>query len=167
LNDVDFQISTLASVTCDSNIVLTQTLTYAGGGSPSTFNFYLPVGLPAGTNYQFASSTGAAAVPGTTLLAGSLVGDVVLPFTLPESFAFSVYGTPLTQLSIKTNSNFLFNTAVGKAEAGNAALPSGPCNTPTLFLLWHDLDMTAINVVGGGIFTTVSGTAPNRSLDIE
>ncbi len=167
VNDTEFQISTLASVACGSTIALTQTVTYAGVGSPSTFNFNLPVGQPAGTNYQFVSSSGAAAVPGTTILAGSQADDAVVALSVPAGFAFSAYGTPVTQLRADTNGTLQFNTATGDSEWDNTALPIGVYAAPTLFAHWDDFDMRTANVTGGGIFVSESGVAPNRVLNVE
>ena len=47
-----FQISTGPAVACGSTINLAHTVTYAGGGSPATLNFTLPVGQPAATQLR-------------------------------------------------------------------------------------------------------------------
>lgn len=167
INTVEYEIGTEPTVACGSTIALTQTVTYAGVGSPSTFNFNLPVGQAGSTNYQFASTTGAAAVPGSTLVAGSRDDELTVAIALPSGFAFSIYGVPVTQLRAETNGTLQFNTATGATEWNNAALPTTEYATPTLLPYWDDFDMRTSNVTGGGIYRAESGVAPNRILDIE
>jgi hypothetical protein len=173
-NSSAFQIGTDPSVPCFSTIALTQTVTYAGGGgSPTTLNFSLPVGRPAATNYAFVSNTGATIPAGGTLVAGSQVDDAVLTFVTP--FGFSVYGTPIaagTTISLSTNGNVQF-AAAGSSGYTNTALPvtasdagegNFPAAAPTIFAYWDDLNLAGAS---NGIYTDVSGAAPNRVLKIE
>ncbi|UXI68134.1 reprolysin-like metallopeptidase [Tahibacter amnicola] len=177
MNSTAFKISTASNVACFSTIALTQTITYAGNGSPTVLNYNLPVGRAAGTNYAFTSSTGATIPAGGTLLANSNGDDVVAPFTLPADFSFSVYGTAVTggsTISISSN-GFVMFAPNGSNAWGNAMLPvagagggdngqSFPASAPTLFAFWDDLDTRPANT---GVFTDITGTAPNRTLKIE
>lgn len=167
VNNVAFEVSTDPAIACGSNVDFTQTVTYAGVGSPTTLNFSLPIGQPASSNYVFASTSGVAAVNGSTLIVGSQADDAALGVTLPAAFAFNVYGTPVTQLRVTTNGVVLFNTAGGSATANTAPLPTSTYSTPTLFAHWDDLDMRTANVTGGGIYSATSGVAPNRTVDLE
>jgi hypothetical protein len=166
INNTDYEVSTAASLTCGSTVSFTHTVTYAGGG-PTVFNFDLPVGAPPAANYTFASQTGTTAPTGATLVTGSQDDDVVLPVSLPGGFAFQVYGTPVTQLRVDTNGVVIFNSGAAASTAANGALPSGAYGAPALFALWDDLDMRTTVATGGGIYTQSSGTAPNRTFDIQ
>ncbi len=167
VNTIAYEISSASSVSCGSTVNFTQTVNFAGAASPSVFNFSLPVGQSAAQNYTIATSDGAAAAPGVTLVAGSQVDDATVPVTLPAGFAFSVYGSPLTQLSADTNGILGFNAASGSSNAGNGPLPAGIYSTPSLVAHWDDLDGSLGATTGGGIYTAVSGIAPNRIFDIE
>lgn len=167
VNTIAYEISSAPSVSCGSTVNFTQTVNYAGAVAPSVFNFSLPVGQSAAQNYTIATSEGAAAAPGVTLVAGSQTDDTTSPVTLPAGFVFSVYGSPLTQLSADTNGILGFNAASGSSNAGNGPLPAGIYATPSLVAHWDDLDGSLGSTNGGGIYTAVSGNAPNRIFDIE
>lgn len=166
VNTIAYEVSSAPTLACGSTVNFTQTVNYAGAASPSVFNFSLPVGQSAAQNYTIATSEGAAAAPGTTLVAGSQDDDVILPVTLPPGFAFEIYGTPLTQLRADTNGILGFNAASGASNAGNGPLPAGIFSTPSLVAHWDDLDGSPGATTGGGIYTAESGIAPNRIFDI-
>jgi|GEM_PF-1663189 len=169
LNTDAFQISTDSSVACGSTIALTQTVTYVGGVSPSTFNFTLPVGA-AGGNYAFgAPGTGASIPAGGSLVAGSSVDDAVLTVNLPAGFASHIYGTPVpdgSAFQVGTNGNIQFVASGGSVAHVNTALPATAfgATTPVLLPFWDDLDLRS---TGGGIYTHTVGTAPNRQFIVE
>ena len=167
VNTLAYEVSSAASLVCGSTVNFTQTVTYTGTGSPSVFNFSLPVGQAASQNYTIATSEGAAAVLGSTLVAGSQDDDVTVPVTLPAGFAFSIYGTPVTLLRADTNGILGFNATSGASSAGNGPLPAGIFSTPSLVAHWDDLDGSVGATTGGGVYTAVSGVAPNRIFDIE
>lgn len=166
INNTDYEVSTAANLACGSTVSFTHTVTFAGGG-PTVFNFDLPVGTPAATNYSFASQTGVTAPTGDTLVAASQDDDAIVPVTLPASFAFQVYGTPVTQLRADTNGVLIFNAGTVASTASNGALPVSAYGAPALFALWDDLDLSPTVASGGGIYTRTLGTAPNRTFDIE
>ena len=166
-NTIAYEVSSAPTLVCGSTVNFTQTVNYAGAASPSVFNFSLPVGQSAAQNYTIAVSDGAAAAPGSTLVVGSQDDDVTVPVTLPAGFAFSIYGTPVTQLRADTNGILGFNAATGTSSAGNGPLPAGIFSTPSLVAHWDDLDGSVGATTGGGIYTAVSGVAPNRIFDIE
>jgi len=167
INTIAYEISSAPTLACGSTVNFTQTVSYAGVGSPSIFNFALPVGQSAAQNYTIATTDGAVAAPGTTLVPGTQDDDITVPVTLPAGFAFSIYGTPLTQLRADTNGILGFNAASGASNAGNGPLPAGIFSTPSLVAHWDDLDGSPGATTGGGVYTTVTGNAPNRIFDIE
>jgi len=175
LNTTPFQISTDSSVQCGTNISLTQTVTYAGNGSPVNFNFSLPVGQPPSENYVFTAGTGAAVPAGGVLLASSNADDAVLSLPVPDGFNFSVYNTAVaggSTLRVSSNGNLQLAASGGSAQYNNVALPSTgsylggtfPAGSASLFPYWTDL---LLNVTNGGIYTQLTGTAPNRQWIIE
>ncbi len=166
VNSTPYQVSTAVTVPCGSPISFTHTVNYSGG-TPSVFNFTLPVGQAASANYSFTSASGTTAPVGATLVAGSSDDDLVVPVTLPAGFAFQVYGTPVTQLRADTNGVLIFNAGTASSAPANGGLPAGAYAAPALFAHWDDLDMRPVVATGGGIFTETTGTAPNRTLDIQ
>jgi hypothetical protein len=127
--------------------------TYAGGSDTSTFA--LPVG---GVDYAITSSSGASIVAGTTDI-GNHGDDVTTNITLPFSYQF--YGTTFTSANVSSNGNIQF---VSNNNAfNNACLPTAAFNMAIL-AHWDDLRTDG---VGGGIFTSISGSAPNRIFNIE
>ncbi len=166
-NNTDYEVGTDGTVACGSTASFTHTVTFQGAGTPTVLNFSLPVGQPAAANYTFASESGASAPVGATLVAGSQDDDAIVPVTLPASFGFSIYGTPVTQLRADTNGVLIFNAGTATSTASNGALPVSAYSAPALFALWDDLDLSTNVASGGGIYTQVNGTAPNRTFDIE
>ena len=179
-NTTAFQISTGSALVCFTNIDLTLTVTYSGGGSPYVSNFSLPVGqAAAGGNYSFASSTGATIPGGGTLVAGSQADDAVVDLTVPAGFNFSVYGTPVSAgstLRVSTNGNLQIVATGGSAEYANSVLPSAgtgnslgsfPASLPVLMPYYDDLDTAASAVTNGGIYQHLIGSAPNQKWIIE
>ncbi|MBK8284808.1 MAG: hypothetical protein IPK97_07895 [Ahniella sp.] len=166
-NDTDYEVGTDGTIACGAVASFTHTVTYQGAGAPTVLNFNLPIGQPAATNYTFASETGASAPVGVTFVAGSQDDDSIVTVTLPASFNFSIYGTPLTQLRADTNGVLIFNAGSATSTATNGGLPVSAYSAPALFALWDDLDMSTTVVSGGGIYTQVNGTAPNRTFDIQ
>ena len=168
-NTPAFQISTGPSVACGSTVNFTQTLSFSGGVSPTVLNFSLPVGQ-LGTNYQFTSAPTGAAIPaGGTLIAGSADDDVVVSVPVPAAFGFSVYGVNVvggSTIRASTNGNVQLVATGGSTSLSNTALPGTPFGavTPTVLALWDDVDL---RTPGGGIYTNLVGTAPNRRFVIE
>jgi hypothetical protein len=165
LNTTPFEISTDASVQCGSTIQLTQTVNYTGGESPRTFTFSLPVGQLGG-NYSYASSSGGTVTPAETLVAGSQADDAVVALTVPAGFSFNLYGTTYSggqPLAVSTNGTLQLGPG-GSSAFSNTTLPSATFTAPTIFAYWDDLDLR-----GGtnGIYTSLTGTAPNRVWRIQ
>ena len=104
---------------------------------------------------------------GSALVPGSQDDDITVPLALPATFAFSIYGTPVTQLRVDTNGILGFNALSGASSAGNGPLPAGIFSTPSLVAHWDDLDGSPGATTGGGVYTSESGVAPNRIFNIE
>src|SRR5438094_7268466 len=94
--------------------------------------------------------------------------------TLP--FPFRLYGVTYTSVMVSSNGRLDFLCNNEPAGGFGVCLPAGSRNCPfdyTIFPLWTALD-TDIGLVGCstwangcGIFTSISGTAPNRIFNIE
>ena len=167
-NTTPYQVSVDNTVACYSTANFTLTITYAGGGggSPLTYNFSLPIGIP-GDTYTFTAGTGT--IPaGGTLVAGSQADDAAVAVTLPAGWASGIYGIPVTSLSASTNGMLTANGAAATTFT-NTALPGAVGGTsPTLFPLWDDYDMDLADTgANGGIYTQTTGMAPNRQLIVE
>jgi hypothetical protein len=174
-NTPAFQVSTDPTVACGSTVNFTQTVTFAGGGSPTTLNFAIPVGQLGG-NYIFGTpGTGATLPAGATgPIAGSAVDDAVVNITVPAGFNFFAFGNEVTGGSVitaSTNGNVQLVSTGGSRDWVNTALPAAgdttrpfPTSATILFPFWDDLLLTT---TGGGIYTNLVGTAPNRQFIIE
>src|SRR3954471_1703915 len=97
-------------------------------------------------------------VPGTTDI-GNHGDDTVTTIALP--FAFTLYDQSFTSVNLSSNGNAQFTTT--DTAFTNQCLPWSDHNY-TIFPYWDDLYL--VNS-GFGIFTSVSGTAPNRIFNIE
>lgn len=119
---------------------------------------------PASPNYQVTTSTGNAIVPGTTLVPGSRGDDVTASVVLP--FNYMAYGNSYANLIVSSNGNIQFSGAGNAAFGNTCPLPTGTnLGAPFFMPHWDDL-LTNLNA-GDGIFTSTSGTAPNRIFNIE
>lgn len=173
VNSTLYQISTDNTVACGSTIALRQTVNLTGGASPLQFDFSLPVGSTGG-NYEYTSAGGGVIDPSGTLLPGSQADDAALALTVPAGFNFQVYGTNVSggqTITVSTNGTLQFAPS-GTNAWTNIALPvatsggtgSFPATAPTIFPYWDDLDLRN---APNGIYTSLTGTAPNRVWTIE
>ncbi|HLL75369.1 MAG TPA: carboxypeptidase regulatory-like domain-containing protein [Pyrinomonadaceae bacterium] len=115
-------------------------------------------------HYRVVQSTGAAVVPGTELLAGSRCDDCVAPVTLP--FAFTHYGQTFPAGSVahvSSNGNLQFATADGDYGRFSVCFPLAQFGS-SILAHWTDLQT---DEPGEGVFTSVTGAAPNRTFNIE
>jgi len=95
---------------------------------------------------------------------------------VPLPFPFRLYGVTYNSVMVSSNGRLDFLCNNEPAGAFEVCLPAGARNCPfdyTIFPLWTELD-TDIDLIGCsawpngcGIFTSISGTAPNRIFNIE
>ncbi|MCA1565094.1 MAG: carboxypeptidase regulatory-like domain-containing protein [Acidobacteria bacterium] len=116
--------------------------------------------------YHFTSTTGASIVPGTTQVTGfSCVAtpgdDCVATITLP--FTYNFYENAYTSAVVSSNGNLQFTTASQDYGQNEVCFP---LNLFGYTIVPHFSDLT-IGGAGEGIFTSVSGSAPNRIFNIE
>ena len=126
-------------------------------------SFPLPCGTPTPTatatcGVYAISQIGGSIVPGTTDI-GNHGDDTVTPVTLP--FPFTLYDQTFTTINLSSNGNAQFTTT--DTTFTNQCLPWLTHNY-TIYPYWDDLYL--VNS-GFGIFTSISGTAPNRIFNIE
>ena len=114
---------------------------------------------PAPTTYTFSQSTGASIVPGTTDT-GNHCDDCTTPITLP--FAYTLYDQTFTTARVSSNGNLQF--AGSNASLGGCLPQFG--FSYSIFAFYEDL-LTCCNAPPNGVFTSVSGTAPNRIFNVE
>ena len=116
-----------------------------------------PIPRPNCTNYTAATSTGSI-VAGTTDI-GNHCDDCATYITLP--FPIKIYERTFTNGYVTSN---------GVVEFGNSDYPFGNACLPVPVIdygvaaFWDDL---ITSCTGCGVFTSTSGTAPNRILNIE
>ena len=112
---------------------------------------------PCTSQYAIAQ-IGGSIVPGTTDI-GNHGDDTVTTIALP--FSYTLYGQSFTSINLSSNGNAQFTTT--DATFTNVCLPWAAHNY-SIYPYWDDLYL--VNA-GFGIFTSVSGTAPNRIFNIE
>lgn len=118
--------------------------------------------------YRFTTTNGAAIVPGTTPVTGFSCGatpgdDCVATINLP--FAYTFYTNVYTQANVSSNGNLQFATASTDYGLNEVCLP---LNHFGYSIIPHFADLTIANASAGeGIFTSTTGTAPNRIFNIE
>ena len=101
---------------------------------------------------------GGSIVPGTTDI-GNHGDDTVV--TIPLPFSYTLYDQSFTSINLSSNGNAQFTTT--DTTFTNQCLPWTTHNY-TIYPYWDDLYL--VNS-GFGIFTSVSGSAPNRIFNIE
>lgn len=152
-NTINYKITTSPAFACGTTINLSLALSYGGGNDTAAFN--PPVGS---TGYTITQTTGVSIVPGTDDV-GLYADDAVVAINLP--FAFTFYGQSFTTAELSSNGNLQFNTA--SSAWSNQCLP-GASFVDAICPHWDDLSTLG---AGEGVFTGVSGTAPNRIFNIE
>ena len=132
--------------------------------TPTATATFTPTPSPTATatcsDYTITQSTGASIVPGTTDT-GNHCDDCATQITLP--FPVYLYGVQYTTAFVESDGNFQFTTSNGIFV--NSCLPANPAFFgPTIFPDWYDQNTAC---PGTGIFSTVTGTAPNRTVYYE
>ena len=111
------------------------------------------------SNYTYATGT-ATIVPGTSFVAGSSCNSCAVPLTLP--FAYALYGTAYTSAMVSNKGVLEFT---GSSSSGaNECLPTALL-TDSIMPYWDDLNTFVADTMG--VYTSVSGSAPNRVFNIE
>ena len=154
-NTTPFQISTSPSFTCGTLVTVTLTVTYAGG--TNVLGYTLP---SSSAGYTITQSNGVSIVPGTSDT-GNHVDDGTTAIALPFGFAF--YGQVFSNATLSSNGNLQFLSS--DISYANTCLPYGGFSY-AIAPFWDDL-YTGDSGSGEGIFTSISGTAPNRIFNIE
>ena len=123
---------------------------------------------------QYTIAAGAAAIIPGTADTGNHCDDCDTAVALP--FSFKLYGQTYNSVNVDSNGRLDFVTANEPGGYVTNCLPAPPNVGPydyTIFGLWHDmrtdagLSGCATFANGCGIFTSVSGSAPNRIFNIE
>jgi hypothetical protein len=110
-------------------------------------------------DYVLTQSTGASIVPGTTDI-GNHCDDCDTTLALP--FPFLLYGHTYNSVLVYSNGTLNFVTTNGTGFI-NFCLPYSPVNE-AIIPYWHDMRTDGD---GYGIFTSISGSPPNRIFNIE
>jgi len=130
-----------------------------GGPTPTGTPSPTPTATATPCTGQYAiAQIGGAIVPGTTDI-GNHGDDTVTTIALP--FPFTLYDQNFTSVNLSSNGNAQFMTT--DTTFTNVCLPWATHNY-TIFPYWDDLYL--VNSPAG-IFTSISGTAPNRIFNIE
>lgn len=174
-----FEVTSDNTLACPSAADLALEVSYTGGNAPLQAPVSLPVGQAANPNYTFASSTGATIPGGGALVAGTQGDDVIANLVVPTGFNFSVYDTAFTggsTLRVTSNGTLQLVASNGSRQWTNQALPASgsgegagsfPASAPVLMPYWDDIDTSTSAVTGGGVYTQLVGTSPNRTWIVE
>ncbi|MFL5735576.1 MAG: hypothetical protein ACJ78Q_20660, partial [Chloroflexia bacterium] len=111
------------------------------------------------SNYAYSVAQGIGMEPGTNLVPGSQCDECTVGISLP--FTYNLYGVGYTSAYASDNGTLRF--LAGPTQRFNTCLPFPPMG-PTIFPHWADALTTN---PGGGIYTSVTGIAPNRTFNIE
>jgi putative Ig domain-containing protein len=150
-NNTPFEVSTSSSFACGRNVFFTLTVTSSAG--TDILNFILPTG----NNYTLTEST-ASIVSGTTDI-GVHCDDCTAVISIP--FPYFYYSQQMLSAAVSSNGNLQFIS--NDSTPNNQCLPASNLNMP-IMPYWDDL---VTDNPGDGIFTSISGTAPNRIFNIE
>src|SRR5205814_6679852 len=112
--------------------------------------------------YSISYDTGVPMVQGGSLVPGSECVNCAISYTLP--FPVQVYRQTFT--TVQLNSDGFVSFTSRRVLDDNECLPFFDLGT-AIAPYWTDLDMSPQRGPGLGIYTSVSGTAPNRILNIE
>ena len=110
------------------------------------------------SNYTIVFS-GGTIVPGTTLVPDSQCDDCTVPLGLP--FTYNFYGVPYNVATATDNGILAF--VQNTSTFANECLPY-PFVSNAIMPHWDD---TLTTPAGDGIYTSLTGTAPNRIFNIE
>jgi hypothetical protein len=150
----------------------TPTPTPTPTASPSSTPTPTPTPTPAGCQYTFTTGTDTI-VPGT-VDTGNHTDDGDTFVALP--FSFPLYDQTYTGVNVNSNGRLDFVCINEPLGYMSACLPPPPNVCPydyTIFGLWSDYRTDVVGegcstfASGCGIFTSVSGSAPNRIFNIE
>jgi hypothetical protein len=130
--------------------------TGGSGGTLLNEHLFRPVSVPC-QDYIITQST-RALVPATTDI-GNNCNNCTTPITFP--FPIRFYGTTYTSANVSSNGNLQF--AGANLSGANSELPAAGFNA-TIFAFF---DNVVTDGAGDGIFTAVTGVAPNRVFTIE
>lgn len=108
----------------------------------------------------FTTSSGGVIVPGVTDT-GNHCDDCTTLVQLP--FAWSLYGVSYNSVNVSSNGNLQFTTTNG-VFGNTCPLPAGSFTGATIMPHWDDLRTDG---AGNGIFTSTTGSAPDRIFNIE
>ncbi|MBX7222872.1 MAG: hypothetical protein K1Y36_23185 [Blastocatellia bacterium] len=153
-NPVVIMVSTSAGFTCGTTINFNLTVNYTGGSEVITFAI-----TTGATNYLTSTQAGQTLDLGTALVPLSQDDDLIVNIPLP--FSYSFYGQSFTSVMASTNGNLQFSS--NNNTFSNVCLPTTTV-TDAILCYWDDLDTRG---TGNGIFTSTTGTAPNRVFNIE
>ena len=148
------------TVTSTPTSTPTATATATSTPTPTAPATATPTASPTCTpgNQYAIAQIGGSIVPGTVDI-GNHGDDTVVTIALP--FPYTLYDQTFTSINLSSNGNAQFTTT--DTTFGNLCLPWAAHNY-TIFPYWDDLYL--VNSPSG-IFTSVSGTAPNRIFNIE
>jgi hypothetical protein len=150
-NNTPFEVSTSTSFACGRNIFFTLTVTSSAG--TDILNFILPTG----NNYTLTESTGTI-VSGDTDI-GVHCDDCTATIALP--FPYFFYSLQMLSAAVSSNGNLQFIS--NNSTPNNQCLPASNLNA-AIMPHWDDL---ITDNAGDGVFTSISGTPPNRIFNIE
>ncbi|MEO8286548.1 MAG: S-layer homology domain-containing protein [Chloroflexota bacterium] len=133
---------------------------------PATVALSTPTTPPAAcgndSNYTYSQIAGPTIVPGEQLVPGSQCSECIVSVSLP--FEYTFYGRQFSSVVAGDNGSLAFD--YNNNRYYSECLPT-PFFSDAILPYWQDLDMRSVTSPTLGIYTSVSGSAPNRIFNIE
>lgn len=152
LNPTQFRLGIASNFACGTKITINVA---ASTGDNSSFDISTQ-----GVGYAVTTATGQTITGGTTSVGNA--GDDVVTSGVPLPFAFNFNGSAFNAINLSSNGNAQF-TSTNTAFTNQCPLPLAAMNN-LIAPYWDDQRTDRAN---GGIFTSVTGSAPNRVFNVE
>jgi hypothetical protein len=138
----------------------TRTNTPTATSTRTPTNTPSPTATLCGVNSNYTVATGTATIVPGTFDIGNHTDEGTTFINLP--FAFRLYDQSFSGVTLSPNGTAEFVSAIGEYQ--NTCLPTGLIPTYAIYLVWDD---QTTEPAGRGIYTSVTGVAPNRIYNIE
>jgi subtilisin family serine protease len=140
-------------------LTVTATVTIGGSSDVQTVNGSASGGGGGSYTCQDISDSWVDATGGTQL--NLHVDDGFTSVSLP--FSFSYFGQSYTSAFVSTNGFLTLGSSTGANYPNNPVIPNAAVPNGVIAPFWDDLNPA----VGGAVYTSVTGSAPNRTFHVE
>lgn len=135
-------------------------LTSAGAFAQSYYYAIKTQGTSSDYNFNNTSAT-------SIITGGSGAQTNVLSGAQSIPFAFSFYGTPVTQFKVSTSGYITFDVSQTTDNVNNVALPSTSAPKSAIFAFWDNLKIDNYSSYSSDIRSFTYGSSPNRVFVVQ